>query len=74
MTFEENLERLEQIATSLDRDDLSLEQALTLFEEGIAKLKAASTELAKAEGRVAKLVEKAEGVFEVKDVAANDRG
>ena len=65
MTFEKNLERLEEIATSLDRDELSLEQALTLFEEGIAKLKLASTELAKAEGRVAKLVEKAEGVFEV---------
>jgi exodeoxyribonuclease VII small subunit len=70
MTFEENLARLEQIAASLDRDDLSLEQALTLFEEGIAKLRAASAELGKAEGRVATLVEKAEGVFEVVD----DRG
>jgi exodeoxyribonuclease VII small subunit len=72
MTFEENLARLEEIAGSLDRDDLSLEQALTLFEEGIAKLKAASAELAKAEGRVAKLVEKAEGVFELE--SENDRG
>jgi exodeoxyribonuclease VII small subunit len=70
MTFEKNLVRLEEIAGSLDRDDLSLEQALTLFEEGIAKLKAASAELAKAEGRVATLVEKAAGVFEVTD----DRG
>jgi exodeoxyribonuclease VII small subunit len=70
MTFERNIARLEEIATSLDRDDLSLEQALTLFEEGIAKLKAANAELAKAEGRVATLVEKAEGVFEVTD----DRG
>ena len=67
MTFEKNLDRLEQIATSLDRDELSLEQALTLFEEGIAKLKEASAELAKAEGRVAKLVEKADGVFEVRE-------
>jgi exodeoxyribonuclease VII small subunit len=79
MTFEKNLERLEEIAASLDRDDLSLEQALTLFEEGIAKLKAASAELAKAEGRVAKLVEKAEGVFEVRDAqggpaTTDDRG
>jgi exodeoxyribonuclease VII small subunit len=70
MTFEKNLERLEQIATSLDRDELSLEQSLMLFEEGIAKLKEASAELAKAEGRVAKLVEKAEGVFEVVAVQA----
>lgn len=70
MTFEENLERLDAIASALDRDDLSLEQALALFEEGIARLKEASAELAKAEGRVAQLVEKAEGVFEVTD----DRG
>ena len=67
MTFEKNLERLEQIAASLDRDDLSLEQALTLFEEGIAKLKEASAELEKAEGRVARLVEKAQGVFELEE-------
>ena len=70
MTFEKNLERLEQIAASLDRDDLSLDQALTLFEEGIAKLKAATSELERVEGRVKLLVEKAAGVFEVSD----DRG
>ncbi|MFI5310545.1 MAG: exodeoxyribonuclease VII small subunit [Gemmatimonadales bacterium] len=69
-SFEENLQRLEAIAASLDRDDLSLEQALSLFEEGIAKLKEASAELTKAEGRVKTLVEKAAGVFEVTD----DRG
>jgi exodeoxyribonuclease VII small subunit len=67
MTFEENLARLEAIAASLDRDDLSLEQALALFEEGIGKLKDASGELARAEARVKTLVEKAEGVFEVAD-------
>jgi exodeoxyribonuclease VII small subunit len=67
MTFEENLARLEAIAASLDRDDLSLEQALALFEEGIGKLKDASAELARAEARVKTLVEKAEGVFEVAD-------
>ena len=67
MSFETNLQRLEEIAASLDRDDLSLEQALALFEEGIAKLKETNAELAEAEGRVAKLVEKAEGVFEVRD-------
>jgi len=70
MTFEENLARLEAIATALDRDDLSLEQALALFEEGITKLKDASAELAKAEGRVRQLVEKAEGVSLVNDERA----
>jgi exodeoxyribonuclease VII small subunit len=66
-SFEETLERLEAIAAALDRDDLSLEQALALFEEGIAKLKDASAELGRAEGRVRQLVERADGVFEVTD-------
>jgi len=66
-SFEDNLERLEAIAAALDRDDLSLEQALALFEEGIAKLKDASAELGRAEGRVRQLVERADGVFEVTD-------
>jgi len=70
MTFEEDLKRLEAIAEALDRDDLSLEQALALFEEGIARLKDASAQLTKAEGRVRQLVEKSQGVFEVTD----DRG
>ena len=70
MTFEQNLERLESIAAALDREDLSLDQALVLFEEGIAALKAANAELAMAEGRVKTLVEQSKGVFEVTD----DRG
>ena len=65
MTFESNLTRLEEIAESLDRDDLSLEQALALFEEGIGKLRDASAELARAEAQVKTLVERAGGVFEV---------
>ncbi len=66
MSFETTLQRLDQIAASLDRDDLSLEQALALFEVGIAKLAEANTELARAEGRVAQLVEQADGALEVR--------
>jgi exodeoxyribonuclease VII small subunit len=68
--FEEMLNRLEAIASALDRDDLALEQALTLFEEGIAKLKVASAELAIAEARVKHLAETSDGLFEMSD----DRG
>ncbi len=67
MTFEQTLTRLEEIAVALDRDDLPLEQALALFEEGIAKLREASATLATAEGKVRTLVEEAEGVFEVRE-------
>lgn len=67
MTFEQTLTRLDEIAVALDRDDVPLEKALALFEEGIAKLREASTALATAEGKVKTLVEEAEGVFEVRE-------
>ncbi|MHB1311559.1 MAG: exodeoxyribonuclease VII small subunit [Gemmatimonadaceae bacterium] len=67
MSFEQDLERLEQIAGTLDRADLSLDESLALFEEGIARLRAASEALAKAEGRVTTLVEQANGAIEERD-------
>lgn len=66
-SFETTLSRLEQIASALDRDDIPLEQALELFEEGIKKLREATTQLAEAEGKVQILIEQAQGVFEVKE-------
>ena len=67
MSFEKTLARLEEIAAQLDRDDLPLEQALALFEEGIVKLREASALLSSAEGKVRTLVEQAEGVFEARE-------
>ena len=67
MSFEQDLERLEQIAAALDRADLTLDESLALFEEGIKRLRTASDALTKAEGRVTTLVEKADGAFEEKD-------
>jgi exodeoxyribonuclease VII small subunit len=69
MSFEQDLERLEQIASTLDRAELSLDESLALFEEGIARLRAASEALAKAEGRVTTLVERANGAIEERDAA-----
>ncbi len=67
MTFEQTLERLEAIANRLDRDDIPLEEALKLFEEGIVRLREASAALADAEGKVKTLIEQAEGVFEARE-------
>jgi len=67
MSFEQTLARLEQIASSLDRDDLSLEEALRLFEEGIAKLREANAALGDAEGKVQRLIEGASGVFALEE-------
>jgi exodeoxyribonuclease VII small subunit len=63
MTFEEDVGRLEVIVRDLERDDLELDRALQLFEEGIARLRNASSALAVANGRVEELVEAADGTF-----------
>jgi len=67
MSFEQDLERLEQIASLLDRADLTLDESLQLFEEGIQRLRAASDALTKAEGRVTTLVDQANGAIEERD-------
>ena len=70
MSFETSMERLEAIATRLEEEELELDAALALFEEGIAELRAASTFLAKAETRLKQLNEAADGVFKVSDLRA----
>lgn len=63
MNFEKSIGRLEEIVRELDRDELDLDGALALFEEGITHLRVASAALNKAEARVQQLVEAADGTF-----------
>jgi exodeoxyribonuclease VII small subunit len=67
MTFEQRLARLEAIAEELESEGLELVRALTLFEEGVECLRAAAGELSKAEARVQRLVQRADGAFDVVD-------
>jgi len=67
MTFEQRLARLEAIAQELERDELDLARALELFDEGIEHLRAAADDLANAEARVQRLIERADGTFDVVD-------
>ena len=64
-TFEQRLARLEEIAAELDSEQLDLSRALELFEEGIENLRAASEDVARAEARVQRLVERADGSFDL---------
>jgi len=64
-TFEQRLARLEEIAAELDGEQLDLSRALELFEEGIENLRAASEDVARAEARVQRLVERADGSFDL---------
>lgn len=48
----DDLRRLEEIVRKLEADDIELEAALALFEEGVGRLKAAQGRLGVAETRV----------------------
>ena len=69
-TFEQALDRLEAIVEEMNGDDIPLERALALFEEGIAHLRSAGEELSRAEAAVKVLVERADGVLEATELGA----
>jgi len=70
MSFETSMARIEEITSRLEAEELDLDAALALFEEGIAELRAASAFLATAESRLKQLNESAAGVFKVSDLRA----
>jgi exodeoxyribonuclease VII small subunit len=55
--LEARLRRLEDIVSALEREDLELDQALALFEEGIGELRAAEKTLKEGELRIQRLLE-----------------
>ena len=61
--------RLEQILSRLEREDLELDEALALFEEGVGHVREAERLLRAAELRVERLLERADGGVEVRPVA-----
>jgi len=69
MTFEQTLRRLEEIVRELERDELDLDTALRLFEEGILQLRTANVALQQADARVQQLMEAADGSFTVKPIS-----
>ena len=55
-TLEQRLDRLDEIVRALEREDLELEQAMRLFEEGIGHLRHAQELLNNAELRIERLL------------------
>jgi exodeoxyribonuclease VII small subunit len=56
-TIAEDLTRLEEIVRRLEADDVELDAALALFEEGVARLRAARERLAAADLKVQTVLE-----------------
>lgn len=59
--FEKSLTRLEEVVKRLESTDLSLDEAMKLFEEGVKLSRDCQTQLEEAEGRVEILLKKADG-------------
>jgi exodeoxyribonuclease VII small subunit len=64
----EELARLEEIVRRLEADDVELDAALALFEEGVARLRAARDRLAAAELKVQTVLDEAGGELRYTDL------
>jgi exodeoxyribonuclease VII small subunit len=59
--FEKSLVRLEEVVKQLESTDLSLDEAMKLFEEGVKLSRECQKQLEEAEGKVEILLKKADG-------------
>lgn len=59
--FEEAMERLEQIVEALEGGDLTLEESLKIFEEGMNLIRFCSKKLEEAEQKVTLLIKESGG-------------
>jgi len=67
LKIDETLRKLEEITKRLEEEDLPLEDALRLFEEGIALAAKIKTELDQAKLKIQQVIEKAKDVFSLED-------
>ena len=70
--FEKALEKLESIVADLESGDISLEEALKKYEEGIHLSGVCQKHLMLAEKKVETLSRKADGSFELKETATEE--
>lgn len=66
-SFAADLQRLEEILRRLESQDLDLDEALRLFEEGVERLRAARTRLTAAEATVKRVLADHAGKIKLED-------
>jgi exodeoxyribonuclease VII small subunit len=66
--FEEQLTALESVVDKLERGELSLDESVRLFEEGVKLSNACKKELEAAEGRIQVLVDQGSGRMKAVDL------
>ena len=74
LKFEDALKRLEAIVSELEGEDVPLERALELFQEGVELGRRCGAKLDEAEHKVSVLLERADGTVEEKPFEAESDG
>ena len=74
MSFEESIDRLQEIVSALERGDAPLADSLKLFEEGTKLVSSCSKMLDKAEQQVVQLVKSADGSPREETFAPGEEG
>ena len=72
ISFEEALERLNEIVKALEHSDAPLDDSLKLFEEGVALIKRCNNQIDLAETKIKQLVRSSDGTLEEQDFVATD--
>ena len=70
--FEANLARLEEISNLLESQEIGLEEAISIFEEGIKLSKSCATTLKKAELKITELTKELSDITSSNDEEVND--
>ena len=70
--FERSLGRLEEVVRKLESPQLSLDEAMKLFEEGVELSRECQKQLEEAEGRVEILLKKADGKLAAEPFESED--
>lgn len=68
VSFRTEIERLEAIVRALEGEDLDLDQALDLFQEGVKRLKEARKLLEQSEITVKRVLEESDGTIVTDDI------
>lgn len=74
MDLEGQLKKLEEITKQLESDALPLEEAITLFEQGIELAASVHTQLEKAKLRIEKVIETAQDSFAIEPLDLGSHG
>jgi exodeoxyribonuclease VII small subunit len=69
-SFANQLERLEHILRRLETEELDLDEALRLFEEGVERLRVARERLTSAEARVKRVLASHAGKLRIEDAGS----